>query len=52
MSIVYLGEKIGVSIADFSTGDYFVTELSSGSELIDEINKFVPSEIITNEYFQ
>ena len=50
MSIVYLGEKIGVSIADFSTGDYFVTELSSGSELIDEINKFVPSEIITNEY--
>ena len=51
MSIVNLGEKIGVSIADFSTGDYFVTELSSGSELIDEINKFVPSEIITNEYF-
>ena len=51
MSILYLGEKIGVSIADFSTGDYFVTELSSGSELIDEINKFVPSEIITNEYF-
>lgn len=51
MSIVYPGEKIGVSIADFSTGDYFVTELSSGSELIDEINKFVPSEIITNEYF-
>lgn len=51
MSIVYLGEKIGVSIADFSTGDYFVTELSSGSELIDEITKFVPSEIITNEYF-
>lgn len=51
MSIVYLGEKIGVSIADFSTGDYFVTEPSSGSELIDEINKFVPSEIITNEYF-
>ena len=51
MSIVYLGEKIGVSIADFSTGDYFVTELSSSSELIDEINKFVPSEIITNEYF-
>lgn len=51
MSIVYLGENIGVSIADFSTGDYYVTELKSGSELIDEINKFVPSEIIVNEYF-
>ena len=52
MSIVYLGDKIGVSIADFSTGDYFVTELLAGSELIDEINKFVPAEIITNEYFE
>lgn len=51
MSIVYLGENVGVSIADFSTGDYYVTELKSGSELIDEINKFVPSEIIVNEYF-
>ena len=51
MSIVYLGDIIGLSIADFSTGDYFVTEVESGSSLIDEINKFVPSEIICNEYF-
>ena len=51
MSIVYLGDNIGLSIADFSTGDYFVTEVESGSPLIDEINKFVPSEIICNEYF-
>lgn len=51
MSIVYLGDMIGVSIADFSTGDYFVTELESGSALTDEINKFVPSEMIVNEYF-
>lgn len=51
MSIVYIGDTLGVSIADFSTGDYFVTELTSGAELIDEINKFTPSEIIANEYF-
>ena len=51
MSIVYLGDIIGLSIADFSTGDYFVTEVESGSSLIDEINKFVPSEIICNGYF-
>ncbi len=51
MSIVYLGDNIGLSLADFSTGDYLVTELENGSELLDEINKFVPSEIITNEYF-
>ena len=51
MSIVYLGDELGVSVVDFSTGDYFVTEVSSGNILIDEINKFVPSEIIINEYF-
>lgn len=51
-SIVYLGDNIGVSIADFSTGEYYVTEVDSGNALIDEINKFVPSEIIVNEYFQ
>ena len=49
--IYYQGDVIGVSICDFSTGDYFVTELKSENELIDEINKFVPSEIIVNEYF-
>lgn len=49
--IVYLGDKIGVSFIDYTTGDYFVTELENGSELIDELNKFVPAEIITNEYF-
>ena len=49
--IVYLGEKICVSFIDYTTGDYFVTELENGSELIDELNKFVRSEIIVNEYF-
>ena len=47
--IYYQGDVIGVSICDFSTGDYFVTELKSENELIDD--KFVPSEIIVNEYF-
>ena len=51
MSIVYLGDVLGVAIADYSTGDFFVTEIETGAELIDEINKFVPSEIILNEYF-
>ena len=50
-SLYYHGDAIGMSIADFSTGEYFVTELNSETELIDEINKFVPSEIIVNDYF-
>lgn len=51
MSIVYIGDNIGLSIADVSTGDYYVTEVESGRVLIDEINKFAPSEIICNESF-
>lgn len=51
MCIVYSVEKYGVSIADVTTGDFFVTEVDSERKLIDEINKFSPSEIICNEAF-
>lgn len=51
MCIVYLTDKYGVSIADVSTGDYYVTEVDSERKLLDEINKFAPSEIICNESF-
>ena len=49
MSIVYDAGRYGISIADVSTGDYFVTETDSESKLFDEIYKFSPSEIICNE---
>lgn len=51
MCIVYLADKYGVSIADVSTGDYYVTEVDSERKLVDEIHKFGPSEIICNESF-
>lgn len=51
MCIVYLADRYGVSVADVSTGDYFVTELPDGGKLKDEIFKFTPSEIICNESF-
>ena len=51
MSIVYMGDRYGVSIADVSTGDYYVTELDSERKLLDEITKFSPSEIVCNESF-
>ena len=51
MCIVYIADRYGVSIADISTGDYFVTELPDSSRLMDEIYKFSPSEIICNEAF-
>ena len=51
MSIVYLAERYGIAIADVTTGDFFVTEVDSERKLLDEINKFSPSEIICNEAF-
>lgn len=51
MGIVYIGETFGIAVADISTGDFLVTEVDSERELIDEINKFTPSEIICNEAF-
>ena len=49
MCIVYLDDHFGLSIADVTTGDYFVTELDSVRKLQDEIAKYAPSEIICNE---
>jgi len=42
-------DKIGLSVADVTTGDYFVTEVEDIKKLLDEINKYVPSEIICND---
>ncbi len=49
MCIVYIGDHYGLSVADVTTGDYFVTELDSTRKLLDEVSKFAPSEIICNE---
>lgn len=51
MCIVYIADRYGVSIADITTGDYFVTELPDSGKLKDEIYRFMPSEIICNEAF-
>lgn len=51
MCIVYIADRYGLSIADITTGDYFVTELPDSAKLMDEITKFMPSEIICNEPF-
>lgn len=51
MCIVYLPGKIGLSIADVTTGDYYLTELDDNKKLLDEIMKYNPSEIICNDAF-
>lgn len=51
MSIAYFDNKIGVSVCDVTTGDYFLTEVSDSSKLFDEIMKYEPQEIICNDAF-
>ena len=46
-----VADRYGVSVADITTGDYFVTEIEDGAKLMDEIYRFSPSEIICNEAF-
>ena len=51
MCIVYIGDRYGIATADVTTGDFFVTEVDSERKLLDELNRFSPSEIICNEPF-
>ena len=51
MCVVYSPGKVGISIADVTTGDYYLTEVDDILKLQDEINKYEPSEIICNEQF-
>ena len=49
--VTYFPGKIGMSVADVTTGDYYLTEVEDIRRLQDEINKYAPSEVICNEQF-
>ena len=51
MCIAMMPDKIGVAIADVTTGDFHMTEVEDSSKLLDELYKFMPSEIICNDAF-
>ena len=51
MSVVATEGRFGCAIADITTGDCFLTEVDKPQKLLDEINKFVPAEIICNDAF-
>ena len=49
--VAYFPGKTGISVADVTTGDYYLTEVEDIRKLQDEINKYEPSEIVCNEQF-
>ncbi|WP_296708095.1 DNA mismatch repair protein MutS [Eubacterium sp.] len=51
MCILCTDGAYGISVVDVGTGDYYVTEVNDKRLLIDEIYKFTPSEIVSNEVF-
>lgn len=51
LCVCYFPGKIGISVADVTTGDYYLTEVEDIRKLQDEINKYAPSELICNEQF-
>lgn len=46
MSISYYNFKYGISVTDISTGVFKCCRVVSGEKVLDEINKYQPSEII------
>ena len=51
LCVSYQQNSIGLSAADVTTGDYYLTQVEDLQKLGDEINKYEPSEIICNESF-
>lgn len=50
---IYLRKGIyGVAVADLSTGEFLVTELSESSKLWAEIHRFSPKECLFSEVFE
>ena len=48
MGITYLDSWFGISTVDVTTGDYYVTQVEELRQAMDEIIKFMPSEIVYN----
>ncbi len=51
MCIACFQNKIGISISDVTTGDFYMTEVEGLGKLQDEIYKYMPTEIICNDAF-
>ncbi len=51
MSVAYTPDRIGLSVADVTTGDYYLTEVEDLKKLTDELMKYEPTEIVCNDAF-
>ena len=52
MSVICMVDHFGISVADITTGAFFVTEVENLRRLMDEIARYEPAEIICNQAFE
>lgn len=51
MSVSYISNRFGIAVADVTTGAFMVTEVEKLRNLLEEVYKFSPAELICNEAF-
>ena len=51
MCVAYITDRYGVSVADVTTGDYFVTEIEDSEKLFDDITNLWPACFIAMRLF-
>ena len=51
MSVFCQNDIYGIGVCDLSTGEFRTTQLSDKEDVVDEIYRFQPSEIICNDAF-
>lgn len=49
MCVVLIGERYGIASADVSTGAFYVTEVEKPRVMMDEVQRYMPAELICNE---
>ncbi len=52
MCIFYSPDSIGISVADVTTGDFYLTEVDTLRAVMDEMGKYSPTELICNNAFE
>jgi DNA mismatch repair protein MutS len=55
MSVYKVGNFFGISLVDITTGEFSTTKITWGntkSKLLDEVAKFMPSELVVNSEFK
>ena len=51
LGIYYETDLFGLAFVDITTGDFFVTQVTNASDLMDEISRYPVAEIVSNKAF-